>query len=378
MLSEMLSAMPPKTPYRVLINAMHTTTGGGLSYLAGILPELAKDARFEWHLIAPQITLGQLEVPVDVKVHVGPRLGFMKSHLWEQFTLPLMARRWGMQAVLCNANYTPLLAPNPVPIIHTTLKAARSFKTWKMRIYWVFFKAMTQFALVRAPVAFSVARHAVAEYDKSHAVARKMRIAPPAVRPVDMTTEVKRDPNLVVTVGDYYPQKDYPTLLKAFKILHTQRPATRLLIIGKAVDVNVARLMKETIAELDLQRAVTLAGSVQYPLLVQALRQASVYVSTSEAECFNMPVLEAMACGVPCVLPDVDFQREVADKAALYVPVEKGGDIASAFAVALYGVLENPSVAHMFCRAGQERVALFTWAATARIVTDAFSKVFGK
>lgn len=37
---------------RVLINAMHASTGGGVTYLKGIVPELARDERFDFTLLA--------------------------------------------------------------------------------------------------------------------------------------------------------------------------------------------------------------------------------------------------------------------------------------------------------------------------------------
>jgi glycosyltransferase involved in cell wall biosynthesis len=358
---------------KVLINAMHSTTGGGVTYLRGIVPELAKDDRFDWQLLVPQAALAGWDVPGNVMVRIVPEMGFAKGHMWEQLVLPWKAWRWGVRTVLCNANYTPLLALRSVPIIHTTPKAAGQAQGGSMKLYWKVLKLLTRVSVWNAPLAFSVAQHVVADYVGAKG-AKKVRIANPAIAQGGVAAG-ERDPNLVVTVGDFYAQKDYPLLVRAFKLLRDKRPGTRLMMIGRPVDAKVRNDVLALVRELKLADAVTLTGGMPHDKLMQALGRASLYVSTSKAECFNIPVLEAMASGVPCVLPEVDFQREVAGDTAVYVPVDKGGDVAAAFAVAMFGVLETPGLGEGLGRAAQKRAAGYTWAATARVIGDGLAEV---
>lgn len=308
-----------------------------------------------------------MQLPENVAVKVAPKLSFAKGHMWEQLVLPWLAMRWGMDAVLCNANYAPVLGPNSIPIIHTTPKAAGQAQTTSMKVYWKVLAWLTSFSVWNAPVAFSVAQHVIGHYVGPR-TARKVGVAPPAVVVPPQVAE--RDPNLVVTVGDFYAQKDYPLLIHAFKTLREKRPGTRLMMIGRPVDTRVRDEVLTLVRELKLADAVTLTGGMPHDTLLKTLVKASVYVSTSKAECFNIPVLEAMACGAACVLPDADFQREVAGPAALYVPVDKGGDIAAAFAVAMYGLLENRVIAESLSKTGLSRARGFTWAVTARVIGD--------
>lgn len=357
--------MPPK---KILLNAMHATTGGGLTYLRGILPELAKEPDLAWTLLVPDSVAGQMEIPANVAVKTVPHMGFAKGHMWEQVCLPFLAWRWGMKVILCNANYTPLLAMCSVPIIHTTPRAAGQAQSRGMKVYWKVLRWLTTLSVWNAPVAFSVAQHVVRDYVGPIA-AKKVRVAPPAVAMPEQSGVV-RDGNLIVTVGDFYAQKDYLLLVRAFQKLREQRPESRLMIIGRPVDTKVRDEVLALVRELKLADAVTLTGGMPHDRLMQALGRASLYVSTSKAECFNIPVLEAMASGVPCVLPEADFQREVAGDTAVYVPVDRGGDVPAAFAVAMYGVLENKLLSESLRLAGLKRSALFTWQATAKILAD--------
>ena len=352
---------------KILLNAMHASTGGGVTYLRGILPELARDERFDWTLLATEKTLAGWTLPEGVKVKIAPELGFAKGHLWEQLVLPFLAYEWGMHTILCNANYTPLLAWRSVPIIHTTPRAAGQAQSKGMKLYWKVLKVLTSLSVWNAPVAFSVAHHVIPDY-VGKCGARKVKVASPAVDVPHQ--DIERDANLMVTVGDFYAQKDYPLLVRAFKVLREKRPATRLMIIGRPVDAKVRDEVLALVRELKLADAVTLTGGMPHDRLLHTLARSSLYVSTSKAECFNIPVLEAMASGVPCVLPNADFQREVAGDTAVYVPVDKGGDIAAAFAVAMYGILENKMMADALRKNGLKRAAGYTWAATAKVIGD--------
>lgn len=358
---------------KVLINALHASTGGGLTYLRGLVGELAKDTRFEWTLLVPREAVAGWNVPVGIRVREVPPMGFVRKHMWEQLQLPFLAWGWGMKAMVCNANYAPLLSARALPILHTTVKAAVQAQSTGMKLYWRLLTLLTKLSLWNAPLAFSVSQNVVADYLSPKVAAKKVRIAPPGVTGVVAAGE--RDPNLVVTVGDFYPQKDYPTLVKAFQMLRAKRPGTRLMIIGRPVDAKVRDEVLALVRELKLADAVTLTGGMPHERLMQTLAKASVFVSTSKAETVQIPLLEAMASGVPVVAGALPHAQEFLREAGVLVPVDKGGDVAAAFAVALYGLLENHGLAEDLRTKGLARAKQFTWDATAKVIGDGVADV---
>lgn len=364
-------------PVAVLLNAMHTTGGGGLVYLQGILPHLARDTRFTWHLLAPHSTFEKLEVPAHIVRHVAPDLRFGVSHLWEQIALPIKARMWGCKLVLSNANYGPLLAPRAGVILHTTPRAATAWKGTFWAWYWRILRVLTTACVARAPVYFSVANHIVADYAAPRK-AKRVLIAPPAFNPTAIAHDAVRDPNLVLAVGDFYPQKNYALLIKAFAKLREAHATARLVIIGRPVQLDVRDEVLALAREYNVLEALTLIPGVPHAHLMKMMAQAAVYVSTSSAEAFNMPVLEAMANGTPVVVLDTPFQREVAgeDAAAGAIFVEpNSGDTAAALAIALLGVLANPPIAATMAKRGRARAVLFGWDKTAATITGGLAKV---
>ncbi|MBW4506244.1 MAG: glycosyltransferase [Scytonematopsis contorta HA4267-MV1] len=100
---------------------------------------------------------------------------------------------------------------------------------------------------------------------------------------------------VILGVGRLYPQKDYPTLIRAFAQVRKIRPA-RLAILGCGPEQ--ARL-EALIDELGLKEEVALLDFVQNPYAYMA--RAAVLVLSSGWEGFGNVLVEAMAVGTPVV-----------------------------------------------------------------------------
>lgn len=366
----------PKPQPHILLNAMHTVTGGGLIYLTHLLPHLAASTQFRFTLLLHPHVLGAFPVPAGVTIRTCPTFPFGISHLWEQLVLPILARSWGVHAVWSNANYGPLLAPRAMVTIHTNTRAAASWQGAKARLYWALVKRLTQLSLWRAPAAFTVAAHVVPHYVGPR-TGRRIHVAPPAVAATTAYGHT-RTPHQLVAVGDVYAQKQYPLLISIVAKLREQLPTATLLLIGRPTQPQAVADLHAAITQHNLQSAITWLQGAPHAQVMQHLAQASAFINVSSAECFNMPVLEALSQGTPVIVPDTAFQREVAADAAIYVPTDKGGDLPAAFAVAALAALTNPSIHTMFSRRGLLRAQQFSWAHTARTKLQVFQSVIKK
>src|SRR4029079_17334503 len=86
-------------------------------------------------------------------------------------------------------------------------------------------------------------------------------------------------------------------------------------------------------------------------------RAALAFVYPSRFEGFGLPVLEAMACGVPVITSQAPSLLEVAGDAALSVPTETPDPLADAIEL----ILSQPDLRTELSHRGVARAARFSW-----------------
>jgi glycosyltransferase involved in cell wall biosynthesis len=167
----------------------------------------------------------------------------------------------------------------------------------------------------------------------------------------------------VVFVGKRGGYKEFDTLLAALD--HT--PGLSLVAVGGgALEAGEQLRLKE----LGLESRVT-------QISVPDVRLAALYsfavalVVPSRYEGFGLPVVEAMACGCPVVVSDIEVFHEVADEAAEYFPA---GD-ASALAAALERIRGDEALRRSRRQSGLLRVRDFTWERTAAVTAGLYREV---
>lgn len=153
-----------------------------------------------------------------------------------------------------------------------------------------------------------------------------------------------------VAAGRMTPVKDFPTLIEAFALARSKRPA-RLVLLGEG---QLRPALQDRVRSLNLGDAVQLPGAVADP--VPYFARAAAVVSSSRYEGFGNVLVEAMACGTPVVSTDCPGgPREILDggRYGALVPV---GDV-GALAQAMLAVLDRrPDAADL--RAGAQRYAI--------------------
>ena len=105
-------------------------------------------------------------------------------------------------------------------------------------------------------------------------------------------------PPVVLAVGRLHPQKDFPTLLRAFAQVRRGQNV-RLLILGEGEDRG---RLEALAAELGVAEDVCLPGFVSSPFAYMS--RAALYVLSSRWEGLPSVLVEALACGCPVVSTD--------------------------------------------------------------------------
>jgi glycosyltransferase involved in cell wall biosynthesis len=159
-------------------------------------------------------------------------------------------------------------------------------------------------------------------------------------------------------VGTIQPRKNLVRLLEAFAQLSPEAP--RLVIAGKRGWLSAP--IERRAAELGLAERVVFAGYVPDAELPGLLRGALAFVFPSLYEGFGMPVLEAMAAGVPVLTSSTSALPEVAGDAALLVDPCDTAAIAGGMA----RLAGDASLRADLRARGLARAAEFTWERCAR------------
>lgn len=144
----------------------------------------------------------------------------------------------------------------------------------------------------------TISRIPVSEMTVIHNPAYSEDIREQAAAPVSHPWFGPGEPPVVLGVGSLSPQKDFPTLIRAFDQLRSQQDA-RLLILGEG---DRREELESLIQECGISNDVELPGFVDNPF--KYMKQADVFVLSSQWEGFGNVVVEAMACGTPIVSTD--------------------------------------------------------------------------
>lgn len=172
----------------------------------------------------------------------------------------------------------------------------------------------------------------------------------------------------MLSVGFLDPRKNVKGHLDAFRKISRQAAFRDLHFVLVGPESDFTRTMLEGAGLLDIQDRIHFTGYVSDDDLVVLLNEADVFVYCSHYEGFGLPVIEAMACGVPVVTSDSTSLKEVAGDAALLVDPSDSDRIAAA----IERILTDTTLKRDLVTRGMAHVQPFTWEAWARGHVEAY------
>jgi len=359
-------------PIRVLINALHAKSGGGITYLRNIVPELACDPRLELHLFLHVDQCG-LFLPVDerVRLHVLDfRPGFWNLLIWEQLSLPVVARVMSADVTFSPANFGPLLAPRSVVLLRNAVAVAGSEPRLAKRVYWAGLALMTAVSLLAARRAIAVSDYArgALTFGMKRLAARKVSVVHHGVDPRFTPGETAGGdgPSFLLAVSDLYIQKNLHTLVRALPAIRAAHPDIVLKIAGRAIDRDYADLLEALVAREGLADCVEFLGEQPMDRLIALYRQCAVFVFPSTVETFGNPLAEAMACGAAIACSNSSAMPEVAANAARLFDPNDPADMAAH----INAILGNEAAAQTLRESARRRGREFSWQRAAQQTAD--------
>jgi glycosyltransferase involved in cell wall biosynthesis len=174
---------------------------------------------------------------------------------------------------------------------------------------------------------------------------------------------------MILFVGGIDLRKNPASLVRAFAMLKSLHGTHALVLTGGFGEHY--QWIRGRLREWGVENHVVFPGYIPDEELADFYRLAEVFVYPSLYEGFGLPVLEAMACGVPVITSNVSAMPEVAGDAAILVEPNNIKDLAAA----IERVLGDNALRDNLIEKGLRRSKLFSWKRAACDTLDLYRKV---
>jgi len=172
----------------------------------------------------------------------------------------------------------------------------------------------------------------------------------------------------IISVSRLEEKKNTARLVQAFNLVKKDFPKLKLLLVGTP-GVGFENI-QQAIVDSPFKSDIILPGYIENSDLPKILSFAEVFVFPSLYEGFGIPVLEAMACGVPVVAANNTALPEVGGKAAVYVDPLKIEEIVGG----ILKILTDTNFRNSQINSGLEQVKQFSWSKTAQLTWEEIKK----
>jgi glycosyltransferase involved in cell wall biosynthesis len=353
---------------RELIPALLTAAPPGMRFTAFINREAADAGGGPWGELLPAVT-----VPVNSRDRVQWVLG-------EQSLLPVMAARRRVQLLHSLASTAPLWgAFKRVTTVHDLIYAR--FPDAHSGIREKGMKILVPQAARRSERVMADSRSTRDDLVSLLGIASdRIDVVPLGLGSVQRASappeqEVRErfelgERRVVLTLSAKRPHKNLTALIGALgRIPAEERP---LLVLPGYGTWHEGEL-RERAESAGVTGDIRLCGWVDDEQLEGLWSVAEAFVFPSLYEGFGLPVLEAMARGVPVACSDASSLPEVAGEAALLFDPREESQIAQA----LQRILSDRELRGRLRALGRARAQLFTWERTARLTLESYARALG-
>ena len=311
--------------------------------------------------------------------------------LWEQFSLPRAARKEGCQLLHCTSNTAPV--NTRIPLIVTLhdiiymesgyLKILKGSGTLYQKIGNIYRRLVIPRIIKKSNKIITVSHFEKTRIGEFFGMKGDNRLT--AVyngvsehfKPLTDQLELKRvkekyrlPDRFFFFLGNTDPKKNTEGTLKAFSDFIQQTGTDHKLVMLDFDRSELEKLLDE-IGDKALIDRIVLTGYVVNTDLPSIYCLCEVFLYPSLRESFGIPMLEAMACGVPVITSNTSSMPEVAGTAAFIIDPYKPEQITDA----LIQVTNNHNLKRQLIEKGLQQSAKFSWRAMASEVLEIYTQI---
>lgn len=357
----------PKRPVRVLINALHSKSGGGVTYLRNMLPLLSQDLSLDIHLCIHKDQLALLPTDLGkIKLHLLDfRSSFWGRIFWEQILVPRLGQRIKSDLTFSPANFCPFFANKNVILLRNALSVASIEKRSVKLGYWAMLYVSTACSMMVSRKVISVSKYALRS--SGSALTGKM-LHKTVILHHGIHTGIIQRPNnserqdFLLSVSDIYVQKNYKNLLLSVLKLKEKLPNILIKIAGRAIDTEYFSELNMICEKYDLGNNIEFLGHQSHEQLIDLYCLCKAFVFPSTIETFGNPLTEAMSYGTPIACSQNAAMPEVVGDAAIYFDPNDVNEMAEKIEM----IYADADLRSALGKKAIERSSLFSWQRTAQ------------
>ena len=351
---------------RIGVNALYLIPGGvgGTEiYLRELLRALAEIDQTNEYYVFTNLETGDDLTPRASNFHWKPQALHARFRpgriLWEQVVLPLEAARYRLD-VLFNPGFTaPFFAPCAIVTTFHDLQHKRHPEYFS-KLDLPFWRFLLWTSVHRSRKVIAVSHNTKSDLLDIYSIPdSRVEVIHHGVDPEFFAVLRSGTPPkfpYILCVSTLHPHKNIERLIRAYARGRRDR---RLVLAGmRGFHTNAIVALIE---QLSLKDSVLITGWLGRQELLALYANADAFVYPSTFEGFGMPVLEALAAGIPTACSAIPPLREVAGDAVIFFDPLDPAEIARA----LVRVTTDETVRKRLAQAGPERAKPFTWRRTA-------------
>lgn len=305
--------------------------------------------------------------------------------VWEQVHLPKAVNDYKLDLLHCTSNTAPISLKVPLIITLHDIIYLEKWNFTKGTTYQIIGNFYRRW---NVPKVVKKAKHiiTVSEFEKQR-IASYFKLTDVQVsavyngvgahfKRVTDEAELKRTKeaynlpdNFIFYLGNTDPKKNVIGVLQAISILKSKgKLRSKLLMLDIDKDYLLATMKQ--IGDVSLMDDIVFSGYVPNKDLPAIYSQAQLFLYPSLRESFGIPLLEAMACGVPTITSNTSSMPEVAGSASVLVNPFKPEEIAEA----ILNLQQDLNLQQQLIAKGLKRVEYFTWEANAKQTLALYSQ----
>lgn len=182
------------------------------------------------------------------------------------------------------------------------------------------------------------------------------------VKSIKEKYRIPAESKYLIYVGAIQPRKNLGILVSAFERLKTLHSFRDWKLVMAGADAWMVDDLRNQIATSVWKNDIIMTGNFSTMDLPYLLWGAEMFVFPSLYEGFGIPIIEAMACGVPVVTAKNSSLVEVAGNNAIYFDASRIDDLASS----IKELHSSPEKRNAIIKGGLDWVKRFSWEESAK------------